>query len=571
MFLKSLTIENPNKEETVQNIKFRKGINLIVDTTNPEDIKESGNNVGKTTVLRLIDFCLGGDGKNIYRDREFKERETNTVVKNFLENSNIIITLVLKENLDNENSSEIKIRRNFLSLKGKSGILEIEGKHYSSIVGFKAELGRLIFETELEKPTFREIISKNIRYEEERLQKTIKFLRLAKTAGYEAIFLFWLGIETESAGKKQWLIRQLRAQKNLLAQQEKERGNLSKVTQELLHLEREIEELERKKEWFAIDVSHKKHIQRFNIVRKDINRLSTENSRLETRKDLIKESLTELERAVSDIDTERIKALYDEAKVLIPGLQKTFEETLSFHNQMLNEKKMYIKKELPGIEQQLRGNELRLSELISEELNLSQKLQKTNVMESLEMVIKELSDSHNQKGHLEERKELLKEVSDRISDYEGELQKINEGINLLEDQIDERIDKFNIYLSAISSELYGESFILSHGKNQGDYELDISTYGGNPGMGKKKGEILAFDLAYIQFADAMNIKCLHFVLHDQIEIVHGHQISTLLTKIVERVNGQLVLPVLNDKLPSDIDAEQYTILELSQSHKLFGV
>ena len=83
MFLKSLTIENPSKEETVQNIKFRKGINLIVDTTNPEDIKESGNNVGKTTVLRLIDFCLGGDGKNIYRDREFKERETNTVVKKF--------------------------------------------------------------------------------------------------------------------------------------------------------------------------------------------------------------------------------------------------------------------------------------------------------------------------------------------------------------------------------------------------------------------------------------------------------------------------------------------------------
>ena len=35
MFLKSLTIENPSKGETVQNIKFRKGINLIVDTTEP--------------------------------------------------------------------------------------------------------------------------------------------------------------------------------------------------------------------------------------------------------------------------------------------------------------------------------------------------------------------------------------------------------------------------------------------------------------------------------------------------------------------------------------------------------
>ena len=55
MFLKKLTISSDGK--VVREIPFRKGINLIVDNTGKEI---TGNNVGKTTVLKLIDFCLGG-------------------------------------------------------------------------------------------------------------------------------------------------------------------------------------------------------------------------------------------------------------------------------------------------------------------------------------------------------------------------------------------------------------------------------------------------------------------------------------------------------------------------------
>ncbi len=53
MFLKSLKIENNGT--VIRNIEFHKGINLIIDETKTSDRKESGNSVGKTTVLRLID------------------------------------------------------------------------------------------------------------------------------------------------------------------------------------------------------------------------------------------------------------------------------------------------------------------------------------------------------------------------------------------------------------------------------------------------------------------------------------------------------------------------------------
>ena len=91
MFLKSLDIATPTK--VIREIKFHRGLNLIVDETVNKQT-ETGNNVGKTTVLRLIDFCLGKEAKSIYTDPENK-RTTYTLVRDFLIKNEIIITLAL--------------------------------------------------------------------------------------------------------------------------------------------------------------------------------------------------------------------------------------------------------------------------------------------------------------------------------------------------------------------------------------------------------------------------------------------------------------------------------------------
>ena len=78
-------------------------------------------------------------------------------------------------------------------------------------------------------------------------------------------------------------------------------------------------------------------------------------------------------------------------------------------------------------------------------------------------------------------------------------------------------------------------------------------------------------MAYIQFADKMGIECLHFILHDQIETVHGNQILNLINEVIGNINCQYVAPILKDKLPSEIDFDQYVILTLSQENKLFRV
>lgn len=200
MFLKTLKIEN--KIGLIREIVFHKGLNLIVDETIENNKKTTGNNVGKTTVLRLVDFCLGSSGKNIYQDNEFKEQE-NSTIKNFLIDTEVLITLILVDNLDFPTNTII-IKKNFLKYIKK--IQEINGVNILNDKEFDLKLKELVFETTVDKPTFKQIISKNIRDEKNKLTNIVKVLNpYTKVEEYEALFLFWLGINTDSHNEKELL------------------------------------------------------------------------------------------------------------------------------------------------------------------------------------------------------------------------------------------------------------------------------------------------------------------------------------------------------------------------------
>lgn len=153
MFLESLVIRN--EETIIREIPFHKGINLIVDETLSPNKTESGNGVGKTTVLRLIDFCLDGYGKNIYIDPEFKN--TNQKIESFLKENNIIITLTLVADIDDPKSRRIVIDRNFLNYKNK--IQRINEESLSN-EEFSSKLKELIFDSTAKNPTLKQLKSK---------------------------------------------------------------------------------------------------------------------------------------------------------------------------------------------------------------------------------------------------------------------------------------------------------------------------------------------------------------------------------------------------------------------------
>jgi len=149
MFIKSLTITSGSI--VIREIVFHKGLNLIVDES---ENQITGNSVGKTTVLKLVDFCLGASPKQIYVDPETKRQEYK-LVKDYLIENKILITLVLTADLD-KGTEDLVIQRNFLARKNI--IRTINGEQLTE-EEFDLKLSSILFPDHLaSKPTFRQII-----------------------------------------------------------------------------------------------------------------------------------------------------------------------------------------------------------------------------------------------------------------------------------------------------------------------------------------------------------------------------------------------------------------------------
>lgn len=198
MFIKNLKISKGL--EVIRDMEFKKGLNLIIDNTPTDDQRQTGNNVGKTTVLKLINYCLGGDGKEIYTDEENKKNIYNEV-KDFLIDNEILISLKLVDNLDIRNPKTIIIERDFLS--SKNGIRRINGEQIS-VKDFDNTLKTLIFPNlDSEKPSFRQLISHNIRYKDDSVNNTLKTLNKYTTdVEYETLYLYLLGCTFQNADRK---------------------------------------------------------------------------------------------------------------------------------------------------------------------------------------------------------------------------------------------------------------------------------------------------------------------------------------------------------------------------------
>lgn len=561
MFLDSLIVKNG--DEIIREVLFHKGVNLIVDYTAPNSKKtDSGNSVGKTTVLRLIDFCLDGKANNLYSDPEFKD--SNDKIKNFLTQNNINITLNLIKDIQDPKSKKISICRNFLPRAKK--IQTINGEKCSNDE-FSSKLKSLIFKTTSEKPTFKQLKSKNIRDEKNKLVNTIRVLSPYDTdVAYETLHLFWFGVDINQ--DKDELVRKQNLENRLQARLKKE-STLSQVKQTLLIVDSEIERLTIKKDNFNLNPNYESQLESLNNAKQSINALSENISRLELRKELIQESVEDLNRGFSKASVEHIKKMYEQAKALIPNLQKSFEETLKFHNSMIQEKIDFISQDLEQLDDELFTNKQSLTHFLSIEEQLSIDLKKSGAVEELQDIISELNSFYEQKGKLTEQQSVWEKSNKELEKIEKALNKMSSEVESKDILIQEKIADFNKIFSKFSSKLDGIHSLLSAESEKGTYKFSITNIEGNPGTGTKKSQMASFDLSYIAFADENEIPCLHFVLQDQIENVHANQITNLFTELVNQVNCQYVLPVLRDKLPPNIDISHLEVLSLSNKDKFF--
>ncbi len=568
--MKLLTITHGNGS-IIRDIRFRSGLNLIVDETPLVTGKETGNNVGKTTVLKLIDFCLGAEAKGLYSDHENKRNEYK-LVKDFLVDNKVRILLVLQDDLSLDKSREVRIERNFLARKNK--IQRIDGNNKSD-QEFEEALTAILFPGHYgNKPTFRQIISHNIRYKDLSINNTIKNLdHFTRDDEYETLYLFLFGCDFEQGDTKQQLRMQIDIEEKFKKRLESEQTRSGYETA-LALLESEIRELEHKKTILSLNPNFESDLDKLNQTKYQINLISSTISRLEMRRDLILEAQRELQLDISTIDIKQLQQIYQQATSLVSGIQKTFNELHEFHNRMVASKIKFIVQDLPKINEALALQHKVLSKLLAEEAKLGAEIAKSDSFDALEQLITVLNSKYQTKGAYENTLDQLRTVESKLTELNKELTAIDN--DLFSDEfalkIKAQVNKFNRHFSFVSYELYGEKYALKVDTKiiKGRRLYEFTAFNTNFSSGKKQGEITCFDIAYTLFADEENIPCMHFLLNDKKELMHGNQLLKI-SKFVNSRSIQFIASILKDKLPEELNKDEYVVLKLSQNDKLFQI
>lgn len=567
MYLSKLTISSPGK--VIRDIEFHKGLNLIVDET-PENTTGTGNNVGKTTVLRLIDYCLGGDVDGIYRNPEDKH-ESYALVKDFLTGNNVIVTLILMDDLDTP-SIKVEIERDFKT--GRSSLIRINGKDVTR-KDFVAELESAIFpEVKAETPSFRQIIAHNIRIDNLRLENTLKTLTMGKNEEYEALYLFMFGCPNDSAARKTQLAQELDTEKKYKRRMERNRSK-NEYKAALSVIESDIEKLVERKDNLNINENLQLDIDSLNTLRAEINKVTSRTSLLSLRRELINETVESFDKQNFGEDVVQLEMIYKQASAYVPKMQRTFKELVDFHNTMLENKKAFVAQELPSIQEEIESLSVELERLQEKETVMAEKVLKSDTYEELESIIVQLSELSRRKGEFESYVSQIESAEKAIKEKCEEMKKIDDGL-FTEDfarRLEAQRDKFNKIFSEVSREIYDEQYIISYDvynqKGKQLYKFHITDVA-NFSSGKKQGEISCFDIAYTVFADQESIPCLHFILNDKKELVHGNQLNKF-AEAVNKYKVQFVCSMLYDKLPPVLRKDEHVVVRLSQDSKLFRI
>ena len=568
MKIKKLIVRKTKpSEEVIREIQFKeKGLNLIIDDT-PESLRESGNSVGKSTAIKIIDLCLGAKSvRELYYDSD--TRSENVVVKDFLEEYKVQAELILID----ENKREYSIKRD-LFLRGKKYIFD---EPYSE-QDFWDELKKIIFGLKEPRPTFRQLIPKFVRVENTAEERMIKFLPIMTGSDvYDTIYCFLFQIYSDELLSKKGEITEklFECQKTIqMLEKSKSISSLSVLKQSLEIINSDLKDLYDKRNKLSYMDEYREELDSKRKLTLRINDLQEKMELVEFEISNIENSIVSLSKEKSEINIQILQAIYQEAKSYIPKLQKNFEDMISFHNSMIQNRIDFIQKQLNVKKELLEQYSSQLANILEQKEKITIEALDEGLLDELNMLNRKIEDLSLKKGEIKQSIQLLEEQEAVRQGLNIELLDIQ---NQMEnDGIDEKIKKFNQFFSDYCDKLYGEKYLLAYNENwkeEKKFPVSIASLGGKVGTGKKKAVIVAFDLAYMQYSIHMGIKVPQFVIHDKMENTHINQIKTIF-EICEEIDGQYIIPILRERIDK-VDqkyVQKAKVLELSTNNKFFGI
>lgn len=550
--------------ELVREIKFHDGLSLIL---NKRGVGRSGNSVGKTTLARVVDYLFMGSIGPIYIDEEFKK--PNERIESLFLQRRVTVEL---EFLGVDERLHVMSRNLCIDERGRE--FRFDGQLVNEVT-YEQAIKEKFLDVTTQRPSIRFVLPKFIRSDSHRMLNTTKFLdKHASAKDYGELFLYLFGFGNTS------LLTEKREAAYGAAKRKKQSATLNAIVKEqkpsaeIARYRIEAQKLEKDFLNFSYSPRHDSPIARL--------------SELQGQEDKVMEAALEISRKVYNINrtvemlnrqggnylVNEARAIYQFAGVSIEGAIRSYEELLAFHDKLVAKKKQFLEANLPELLTIKSVEDEKLTAIRQAKLDVFADLRSEESIGKITENLKALGELKVKLGRLEGLLEQQKIANSELEAANERLKQVLTKISQELEAVAEFGKVFNKHFKRITDRTHAEpyEFELQFNDETGVCNIDVKNKVSNPEGGKKKAEVVAFDMAYIEAVAELQKRRPTFVFHDSIEDIDQNQIDTIFT-LSRSMPGQQIVSMLSDKLTDEMYRKYLpdAILLLSEDDMFFKV
>lgn len=545
-------------KEGFRSVTFDAGLNVIVaERTTTSSEKDTRNGLGKSTLLDIIDFCLGGSAD--------KGKKLNIEpLKDWM--FTLDITL---------GSNRVKVSRavasvNRIAVGGSTegwaiqpDIDEETGQASYSLGNWRVVLGDVLFGVGTPKgerrytPSYRSLISYFIRTKSGAYLEPFKYLPQQKGIISKVNVTYLLGLSWEATSHIQELEEAELGFAALESGRTAERGSVGELEAQRVQLAQKASEMEEAVASFKVHPQYQKFQEEADQLTRSLHGLANENVRARQRLAHYKNSIS----SEAPPNTESLEALYARSGVVFgDGVRKTLEDAKFFHETVVSNRRDFLESEVARIESGISEREAEIEKLSNERAKLLDVLKTHGALQEMT----KLQERNTATRAELERVSLL---IDAIKTAGGKKRKAKEekasAVKVIELDHEERraIWEKAIRCFADNSEALYDTpgkLVIDLGDSGYTYRVEIER-SGSEGIDKMK--IFCFDLALLQL-QLEHEGHIRFLIHDTLmyDAVDPRQRARALERaheVTHSVGAQYICTMNSDMIPRDDLSESF--------------
>ncbi|MER8486598.1 DUF2326 domain-containing protein [Mesorhizobium sp. M1322] len=566
-----------NSSDIFEPIDFNSGrdadrLNIVIgEVHRPRDRKRDSHNLGKTTLLHLIDFMMLKGMSPDHFLAKHHDRFQNFVF--FLEialNDGDYATVRRSV----ESATKIAMRRHPERDQDFTDAADGTWDHVDLPIDEAVKLLDAWLDLRILKPyDYRKAITYFLRAQgdwsdELQLQK----FQAGRDVYWKPFVAHLFGFDSRPVERKYELDEEISKLKHKQAEQQSEvqfsEDELPKLTARIGVLEQQMNLLEEQLDAFRFDDEERR------IMRDLVEQVEREISELNERLYNIRYDVRQIDAALDHkdkFDLKEVESIFSESQLHFPGqLKKQYEDLVAFNRKVTHERNTALRGRRKTLNAEMAVIDVRKAELDDKREQQLRLLRSTDTFEKFKVLQRELAVQRAQLVYLEEQRRKLEQVAETaklVRESERERGRVVDEIKTMVARptpLFERFSKtFNAYCQRV---LNHEGIFYFEVNSNGNFDYTIGlglagqvgqASGQGDGTSYKKLICALFDLSLLKIYE--NASFFHFVYHDGVfEALDDRKKLALLEVIREQIavgKTQYIMTLIAADLPKDAQGD----------------